>query len=198
MVFNDLFQRFIEAAPACVMHRALMENIFAPEKLDAVFHKTAEVQYERELLFSTLVDLTSQVVCRASANIRTAYMARRERITVSLTAVYDKLKGVETGTSRALVQHTAQQASDLINRCKGSRKRLLPGYRVQILDGNHLGKTEHRLDVLRDTSAGALPGQALALLDPQRMVISDVVLCENGHAQEPGPARILRRISKVG
>ncbi len=31
---------------------------------------------------------------------------------------------------------------------------------------------------------GALPGQALVLLDPQRMVIDDVVPCEDGHAQE--------------
>lgn len=184
MVFSDLFQRFVEGAPACVMHRALMENIFAPEKLDAVFHEAAENQYERELLFSTLVDLTSQIVCRTSASVRQAFLAQRQRITVSLTAVYDKLKGVEVGTSQALVRHTAQQASDLIDRCKGSCKPLLPGYRVEILDGNHLGKTEHRLDVLRNTSAGALPGQALVLLDPQRMVISDVVLCEDGHAQE--------------
>lgn len=184
MVFSDLFQRFVEGAPACVMHRALMENIFAPEKLDAVFHQAAVNQYERELLFSTLVDLTSQVVCRASASVREAFLTQRQQIAVSLTAVYDKLKGVEVGTSRALVQHTAQQVSDLVDRCKGSCKPLLPGYRVKILDGNHLGKTEHRLDVLRNTSAGALPGQALVLLDPQRMVISDLVPCEDGHAQE--------------
>jgi hypothetical protein len=184
MVFDDLFQRFVEAAPACVMHRALMENIFAPEKLDAVFHEAAANQYERELLFSTLVKLTSKVVCRASASVRAAFLAECQQITVSLTAVYDKLKGVEVGTSRALVRHTAEQVSDLVDRCKGSRKPLLPGYRVEILDGNHLGKTEHRLDVLRTTSAGALPGQALVLLDPQRMVISDVVPCEDGHAQE--------------
>lgn len=184
MVFDELFQRFVDAAPACVMHRALMENIFAPEKLDAVFHHAARQQYERELLFSTLVDLTSQVVCRASAKVRTAYLHQRQRITVSLTAVYDKLKRVELGTSRALVQHTARQSIDLIDRCKGSRKPLLRGYRVRILDGNHLGKTEHRLGVLRKTSAGALPGQALVLLDPQRMVIDDVVPCEDGHAQE--------------
>ena len=55
---------------------------------------------------------------------------------------------------------------------------------MRILDGNHLGKTEHRLDVLRGTSAGALPGQTLVLLDPQRMVIDDVIPCEDGHAQE--------------
>ncbi len=184
MVFDDVFQRFVEAAPACVMYRALMENIFAPQKLDAVFHKTAKKQYERELLFSTLVTLTSQVVCRISEKVRTAYLSQRQQITVSLTAVYDKLQGVELETSRALVQHSARETSELIGRCKGLRKPLLPGYRVRILDGNHLGKTEHRLKVLRGTSAGALPGQALVLLDPQRMVIDDVVPCEDGHAQE--------------
>ena len=36
----------------CVMTQALLENIFAPEKLDAVFERAAEQQYHRELLFS--------------------------------------------------------------------------------------------------------------------------------------------------
>ncbi len=55
MVFNEVFQRFLQAATSmCHTSQALMENIFAPEKLDAVFHGAAEVQYERELLlFST-------------------------------------------------------------------------------------------------------------------------------------------------
>jgi hypothetical protein len=103
---------------------------------------------------------------------------------VSLKALYDKLSHVEGKTSRALVQHTAQRVSELVDRSKGHRKPLLAGYRVRILDGNHLGKTEHRLKVLRGTAAGALPGQALVLLDPQRMVIDDVIPCEDGHAQE--------------
>jgi len=34
------------------------------------------------------------------------------------------------------------------------------------------------------TKAGALAGQALVLFDPQRMLIDEVVLCEDGHAQE--------------
>ncbi|MCE9545877.1 MAG: transposase [Planctomycetia bacterium] len=184
MVFGELFERFLEAAPACVMHRALMENIFAPEKLDAVFHGAAEIQYERELLFSTVVELTSQVVCRLSQSTRMAYLAQRERIAVSLQAIYDKLSHIELGTSQALVRYTGQQASELIDRCKGLRAPLLKGYRMRILDGNHLGKTNRRLKVLRNTAAGALPGQSLVLLDPQRMVIDEVVLCEDGHAQE--------------
>jgi hypothetical protein len=56
MVLEAIFRRFVEAAPACVMHRALMENIFAPEKLDLLFRDVAQVQYERELLFSTAVE----------------------------------------------------------------------------------------------------------------------------------------------
>jgi hypothetical protein len=184
MVFSELFERFVQSCPACVMHRALMENVLCPAKLDAVFHQAARVQYERELLFSTVVDLTSQVVCRISKSVHAVYIRRRERISVSIRALYDKLKYVEVGTSRALVQHTAAAVGELIDRTNGRRKRFMAGYRTRILDGNHLGKTQHRLGVLRDTAAGALPGQALVLLDPQRMLIDDVIPCEDGHAQE--------------
>jgi hypothetical protein len=107
MVFNALFQRFVESAPACVMYRALMENIFAPKQLDGLFRNVAQFQYERELLFSTVVELTSQVVCRLSKNTQTAYMDQRERISVSLQAFYGKPQLIELGTSQALVRFTA-------------------------------------------------------------------------------------------
>jgi hypothetical protein len=184
MIFGEVFERFVASCPACVMFRALMEHVFAPAKLDAVFHRAAEKQYERELLFSTLVDLVSQVVTRSSKTVHAAYVKARAKIPVSVRALYDKLDHVEPATARALVQHTAQEVSELIDGTQGGCEPLLKGYRVRILDGNHLGKTEHRLGVLRGTAAGALPGQALVLLDPQRMVIEDVFPCEDGHAQE--------------
>jgi len=184
MVLGEIFERFVEQSPVCVMQRAVMENFFAPDKLNAVFHAATKVQYERELLFSTLVDVTSLVVCRITPSINAAYVRLRDRIPVSVKALYDKLSGVELSTSRALVQHSANEAGALIGHMKGCRGALLPGYRVRILDGNHLSGSEHRLGVLRGTAAGALPGQSLALLDPQRMIIEDVILCEDGHAQE--------------
>ena len=184
MVFSDLFERYVQDCPACVMHRALMENIFAPAKVDAIFHQAAETQYERELLFSTLVDVVSLVVCRTSKSVHAACVRERDRIPVSIRALYDKLNRVEIGTSRALVQHTASEVSELIDHCKGRRKPLLKGYRTLILDGNHLGKTDHRLGVLRGTAAGSLPGQTLVLLNQERMLIENVILCEDGHAQE--------------
>ena len=184
MVFGELFERFVSSAPISVMDRALLENIFAPEKLDAVFRCAAEQQYERELLFSTLVELMGLVVTRRSNSVHSAYVDQRAQIPVSIKALYDKLSHVEGNTSRSLVRQVASQVSDLIDLTGGCRQPLLKGYRVRILDGNHLGKTDHRLSVLRGTAAGALPGQTLVLLDPQRMVIDDILCCEDGHAQE--------------
>ena len=84
--------------------RALLENIFAPEKLDAVFHQAAEQQYHRELLFSTLVDLMGLVVTRRANSVHAAYVDHAGRIPVSIKALYDKLSHVEGSTSRALVR----------------------------------------------------------------------------------------------
>jgi len=60
----------------------------------------------------------------------------------------------------------------------------VPGYRTKILDGNHLAASEHRLEELRRTWAAPLPGQTLVVLDQQLMLATEVVLCEDGHAQE--------------
>jgi hypothetical protein len=61
---------------------------------------------------------------------------------------------------------------------------LLPGYRVKILDGNALAGTDHRLKELRQTTAAALPGKSLVVLDPESGLAIDVIPCEDGHAQE--------------
>jgi len=60
----------------------------------------------------------------------------------------------------------------------------LPGHRVKIVDGNHLAATQKRLEVLRGHSAGALPGQSLVVLDPALMLLTELIPCEDGHAQE--------------
>ena len=60
----------------------------------------------------------------------------------------------------------------------------LPGYRVRILDGNHLAATQHRLKPLRGLRSGPLPGLTLVAYDPQWAMVTDVIPCEDGHAQE--------------
>ena len=60
----------------------------------------------------------------------------------------------------------------------------LPGYRIKVLDGNHIASTERRLAVLRDCAAGALPGLSLVVLEPETGLATQMVGCEDGHAQE--------------
>ena len=184
MIHSDIFERFVEDAPVCVMVQALMENALSPTTVDALFERHAELQYTRELLFSDIVSLMSLVVCGIRPSINSAYKKMAPVLGVTKKAVYDKVDRVETTTSAALVRHSASALGAIIDEL-GSRNELwLEDYRVKILDGNHLPGTEHRLKPLRFTRAGALPGHALVVLDPQRMLITDVVLCEDGHAQE--------------
>ena len=184
MMLQPIFERFVDGSPVTVMLRAILERTLPSAAIDQLFTDTAEQQYTRALLFSSVVDVMCQVVCRIRPSIHAAYQADPTPIGVSLRALYDKLAKVEPGTSAALVAHTAQQLKPLIERLRGGLPLLLSGYRVRILDGNHLAGTEHRLPELRTVAAGALPGQTLAVLDAETMLVTDVLCCEDGHAQE--------------
>ncbi len=63
MWFNPIFERFVEKSPVTVILRALMEVALDSEKLDELFEKTVQTGYTRELLFSNLVKMMTQVVC---------------------------------------------------------------------------------------------------------------------------------------
>jgi hypothetical protein len=84
----------------------------------------------------------------------------------------------------ALVAHSARKLAPVMQRLGGGLSALLSGYRVRILDGNHLGASEHRLRELRVLAAGPLPGHTLAVLDAQTQLVTDILCCEDGHAQE--------------
>jgi hypothetical protein len=179
-----MFEQFVEASPVTVMMRAIMERIFSAEKLDALFEQTAEKQYTRELLFSTVVGLMSLVVCGIHPSVSAAYKALEKMVGISRVALYGKLNGLEPGISRAIVTYSGEELAPLMKELGASSNALLPGYEIRIADGNHLGATEHRLVVLQDQRAGALPGQSIAVLDPQLMLVRDLFPCEDAHAQE--------------
>ena len=58
-MLGAIFERFVEHSPVSVMARGLMERVFARSSMDDLFEATAEVQYTRELLFSSVVELMS-------------------------------------------------------------------------------------------------------------------------------------------
>jgi len=181
---KQVMARFVEHTAVTVMVQAVMEHALAADPLDDLFGKTAARQYTRELLFSTVVDLMSTVVCRFRPSIHAAYDAIRERIPVSLAAVYQKLDGVEPEVSAALVRDVARRLRVVIEKMGGQLPDLLPGYSLRIVDGNHLAATDRRLKVLRGSAAGPLPGFALVVLDPAAMLAVAMIPCEDGHAQE--------------
>ena len=140
------FDAFIQQRPICVMARAVVENLFQPDRLDALFERTAEKQYQRALLFSSVVELMHSVVLGVEPSVYAAHKHRVKTLEVSDQAVYNKLDGMELGLSAALVRDSAEQATPVIDELKTRREPWLPGYRMRVLDGNHLlGKSEHRL-----------------------------------------------------
>jgi hypothetical protein len=66
----------------------------------------------------------------------------------------------------------------------GERTPWLAGYRITIVDGNCLEASEHRLHELREAQGRALPGKSLVVYEPAHGLVTDVLPCENGHAQE--------------
>jgi len=162
MILEPLFERFVSESPLSVMARATIEHALWTPALDELFDRSAERGYTRELLFSTTVDLMSLVVFGKAAHVQSAYKRIRERVPVTLKSVYEKLQNIEVGVSAELVRHVAGRCQALVGEMGGGRQAPLPGYRVRIIDGNHLASTQRRLKVTRGHSAGPLPGQTLA------------------------------------
>lgn len=183
MLFNEVFERFEKKSPLAVMTRATMEYALDPVALDELFDATADRQYTRKLLFSAVVELMTLVVCNR-ISVHRAFKKSRDRIGVTLQAVYDKLDRLEPAVSQMLVRHFAGRLVPVIESMNGTVTEWLPGYRVKVMDGNHIAATEHRLKVLRETAAGALPGFSVVVLDPRLQMVIDVFPEEDGHAQE--------------
>src|SRR3954469_17402176 len=158
MRLGETFERFLQQAPISVMYRALLERALDPRELDRLFEREATTQYTRELLFSSVVDLMATVVFGVKPSVRAAYLASLGEVAASLTAVYEKLKGIESGVCRALVRETTGRLEPLARELDAALPGPVPGYRAKILDGNHLAGTEHRVPATRATRAAALPG----------------------------------------
>ena len=99
MILGPVFEQFINKSPISVMARATIEHALSASALDALFNRTAKRGYERELLFSTTVDLMSLVVCGTAPHVQSAYKQIHERVPVTLKSVYEKLQHIETDVS---------------------------------------------------------------------------------------------------
>ena len=183
-MMQAMLERFIEKSPVTVMTRAVFDYAISAERIDDLFRRHAVNQYEGELLFSTAVELLGLAVSRSRNSLREAYETDKEAVGVTIKSLYDKLAKAELPVSRALVRDTATQLEPIIRSLKAELPPLLAGYRAKIIDGKHLGGTEHRLKETRVLNSSPLPGQWLVVLDPQQMLAIDAIPCEDAYSQE--------------
>jgi hypothetical protein len=184
IMLGPVFERFVQHSPLSVMVRGTLERVLGADQLNQFYERTANNQYTRELLFSTVYELMSDVVFRYQPSVRAAYQARPGQMTTSLTSVYNKLNGLELHTSSELVRYSAAEFMPLIEQLGGQREPWLRDYRVKIIDGNCIEATQSRLQALREAQGAALPGKSLVVYEPSCGLVRDVLLCEDGHAQE--------------
>lgn len=184
MLLGSMFDNFVKRKPYCVMARAALERMLAATRLDVLFRAHATVQYERELLFSQLIEVMARVVTRVDRSVLRAVEALHDVLTVTDEAIYQKLRGVETPVSQALVRDSFREAAAIQEKLKVADRSWVRGLRIKILDGNHLAATQHRIAELRTIWDAPLPGRALVVWDQGTRLVRDVFLTENGHAQE--------------
>ncbi len=189
------------------MAGAVAARLLSASRLNDLFERVADVQYTRKLTFGALFDLMSAVVCGVYPSVHRAWRDA-EGIAGSVQAVYEKLDGMEPITSAALVREMANDAAGVIDEIGGAAAEPLPGYRMKILDGHDLGPTEHRPQPLRGTAAGAMPrgrvfhgampGTMLAVVEPARRLVRQVVPCEDSYTQERVLAEVIVSTVKPG
>ena len=184
MFFSSLLERFVKKAPIAVMAQSAIVYALNASSLDNLFREHATAQYEHKITFSSLVDMMSLVVCQVYRSVNSVYTKCKDKLGASLVAVYGKLRRTELPILTALVDDTGQRLGAVVTERQATLPSPVPGYRVRIIDGNHLAATERRLKVLRGQGAAPLPGQALVVYDPQLDLMSHLIPCEDGHAQE--------------
>lgn len=165
------------------MARLALQRALDPAWADELFERESGAQYQRELLFSTTVELMSLVAVGLRPSLHAAAQACPD-LPVSVQALYDKVKHTEPNLVRALVAGSAERLSDVITPFLRGKATLVPGYRTRIVDGNHLPASEKRLKPLRAFRGAALPGQSLVVYDPDSGMIVDMEPCEDAHCQE--------------
>ncbi len=157
------------------MARLVLEQALPAGWADEVFEQHRQRQYARELLFSTVVELMTLVSLGLRPSLHAAARTM-PTLPVSLGALYDKVNHTEPAILEALVRGSAERLAPVVAAVGSGTS--LPGWRVRILDGNHLPASEKRLAPLREHRGAALPGQALVVYDPDSGLVTDIVACD--------------------
>jgi IS4 transposase len=184
MLDATTYKRLVQESPEAVMVRAVLEHSLEPGAINEVFEECRDDQYTRTLLFSSLVELMVLVVCRIRRSVSAAYKLHKHKLDVSLKSVYNKLNASDPSVCEGLFRHAASRMRRVMQELNVPQRKIIPGYKTRILDGNQFAASEHRIKELRTIASGPLPGKALVVWDADLGVIADVYCSEDSYAQE--------------
>ena len=183
MLMNEVIEHCAKGSPVTVMARMALQHALEPTWLDKLFERERGKQYQRQLLFSTTVELMSLVAVGLRPSLNAAAKDCPE-LAVSVQALYDKVKHTELNLVRALVTESAARLDAVLAPIIKDEPLTVPGYRLRIVDGSHLPATDKRLKPLRGFGGAPLPGHSLIVYDPDRKLVIDIEPCEDAYAQE--------------
>jgi hypothetical protein len=129
-LLETIYSRYENHSPFAVIIRVVLQVVLPAHKMDDLFNNTAHHQYERPLLFSTLMVLMLEVVMRTSPSIHHSYRQHQDSISVSFQSVYNKLNQLEPNISSELVRFSAQQLLPIRQELLPEHEGILPGFKV--------------------------------------------------------------------
>jgi hypothetical protein len=107
-MLGRIFEQSVEKSAISVMARGLLERVLNHNIINEIVEHATDRQYTRDLLFSTVFDLMSQVVCGSHKSLHAAYQTSAQEIGGSVTSIYNKVNGLETETSASFVRYRAE------------------------------------------------------------------------------------------
>ncbi len=197
-MFAEIFEKFVARRPVATLGMISVHAIFSDETIDRIFEETSMSQYTKELTFSTCARLLGEVALLGTSSVNSAYKRLDDTIPVSISAVYQKLRNVEPVVCQALVEAPAAKAASLIKHLKATRQEPIAGYKLRVIDGNYLARSERRIKELRDSNVASIPGMSMAVYDYATDLISALRVDEDGHANERKLTPALSEIAQEG
>jgi len=86
-MLGTVFARFVEKSPISVMVRGTLERVLGADQLDTWLARTAQKQYTRTVLFSTVYHVLRQVVFRIKPSVRAASQDQADTVGASLISL---------------------------------------------------------------------------------------------------------------
>lgn len=178
MLPADVLQRYAKESPLALMaHMGLCQAV-PPEWLKEGTHK---------LLLSTTFEAMG-LFCLSPF----AASSLGERLSASVTSLYNEIDDVHTTVVRALLGGSAERFVPAMEEINPKGERSVAGLRLRLVDGIHAPASRKHLKPPSNDRGTALRKQALVVYDPDLELVLDVLPWEDADA----PQRLIPLASK--